>query len=253
MKTDLRDLTFLMPLKVDSIIRLENLLAVVRYIHRHFQTHIALLEVGAYDNRLLRKLLNPEIRYMFIEDKDPVFHRTKYRNLMAKAVKTTFLAIWDVDVLVDKKQIICAMEKLRRDDADMAYPYDGRFYDTSEIIRKHYMKKPQMRILHKNQARMTLIYGDDHRGGAFLANTVKYRLSGMENEHFYGWGPEDYERYDRWKNMRYRVYCTPGCMYHFTHPRDLNGRFNSERQKNLTDAERMKTIKSSLPELSLHT
>ena len=251
MKTNLEDLTFLMPLKVDSVIRIENLSAIIRYLQRHFQTHIAVLEAGAYDNGLLRKLLNREVKYTFIEDKDPVFHRTKYRNIMAKAVETPFLAVWDVDVLVDKNQIIDTMDKLRKDETDMAYPFDGRFYDTSEIIRTLYMKKQQMKILHRNRERMILLYGDKHKGGAFLANTEKYRLSGMENENFYGWGPEDFERYDRWNNMQFRVYNSPGGMYHFTHPRDLNGRFNSMRQMALSNAERIKTFKSSLSELSV--
>ena len=197
MKTNLEDLTFLMPLKVDSVIRIENLLAIIRYFQRHFQTHISVLEVSSYDNGLLRKLLNRGVKYTFIEDKDPIFHRTKYRNLMVKTVETPFLAVWDVDVLVDKNQIIEAMEKLRQGESDMAYPFDGRFYDTSEIIRSLYMKKQQMKILHRNKEWMTLIYGENHRGGAFLANTKKYCLSGMENESFYGWGPEDSERYDR--------------------------------------------------------
>ena len=189
------------------------------------------------------------MKYTFIEDKDPIFHRTKYRNMVAKTVETPFLAVWDVDVLVDKSQIIDAMEKLRQDKTDMAYPFDGRFYDTSEIIRTLYMKKQQMKILHQNRERMTLIYGENHKGGAFLANTEKYRLSGMENEKFYGWGPEDFERYDRWINMQFRVYNSPGSMYHFTHPRDLNGRFSSVRQAELTNSERTKTLKSSYYEL----
>jgi len=249
MKTDLEDLTFLIPLKVDSVVRIENLLAVIRYLQRYFRTHTAVLEVGGYDNGLLRKLLNREVKYTFIEDKDPVFHRTKYRNMMAKAVKTPFLAVWDVDVLVDKSQIIDAITKLRQGEADMVYPFDGRCYDTSEIIRALYMKKPQIKTLHQNRKRMNLFYGKILRGGAFLANTEQYRLSGMENENFYGWGEEDFERYHRWINMLFKVYNIPGCMYHFTHPRDLNGWFNSERQKDLANSKLIETWKSSCDEL----
>jgi len=249
MKTNLDDLTFLIPLKVDSVIRIENLLVIIRYLQRHFHTHIAVLEVGAYDNGILRKLLNRDIKYNFAEDKDPVFHRTKYRNLMTKAVETPFLSIWDVDVLVDKTQIIDAIEKLRQGEADMAYPFDGRFYDTTEIIRSLYIKSQKINVLHQNRERMFLIYGNEHKGGAFLANTDKYRLSGMENEKFYGWGPENFERYDLWTNMHFKIYNSQGEMYHFTHPRDLNGQFNSMRQADLTTSERKKTKESSFEEL----
>lgn len=250
MKMNLEDLTFLMPLKVDSVIRIENLLAGIRYLQRHFKTHIVVLEVGYYDNGLLRKLLNRDVKYIFIEDRDPVFHRTKYRNLIAKRVETPFLAVWDVDVLVDKKQIIEAMEKLRYGEADFVYPYDGKFYDTSSIIRTLYMKKQQMKILHQNRMRMELIYGENHKGGAFFARTDKYHLSGMENENFYGWGEEDFERYNRWMILGLNISRVSGCMYHLSHPRDINGRFNSVRQIEITKSENIKTWKSSYNELN---
>jgi len=249
MKKNLEDLTFLMPIKVDSVIRIENLLAIVRYFQRHFQTRITVLEVGAYNNGLLQKLLNKEVKYSFIEDKDPVYHRTKYRNLIANTVETPFLSLWDVDVLVDKSQIIDAIEKLRQGETDIAYPFDGRFYDTSEIIRSLFMKKQQMKILHQNRERMILFYSYNHKGGAFLVNTEKYRLSGMENENFYGWGSEDYERYVRWISFGLHVYNAAGCMYHLSHPRDMNGNFISQRQKELSISECVKTMESSYDEL----
>lgn len=249
MKTNLEDLTFLMPLKVDSVIRIENLLAIIHYLQRHFQTNIVVLEVGPYNNGILRKLLNRDVKYTFIEDRDPVFHRTKYRNLIAKGVDTPFLAIWDVDVLVDKLQIINTVEILRQGKADIVYPYDGTFYDTSNIIRSLYIKKPQMKILHQNRMRMNLIYGENHKGGAFFAHTDKYRLSGMENEFFYGWGEEDFERYNRWTILGLTIYRIPGCMYHLSHPRDINGYFSSSRQIEITKSENIKTWQSSYNEL----
>ena len=249
MKTDLRDLTFLFLLKPDSIIRIENMLTTTGYILRNFDTNVSVLEVSSYNNGILHKLLNRRIAYSFLEDKDPVFHRTKYRNLMTKEVKSPFLAVWDVDVIVDKQLIIDAMEKLRNGEADIAYPYNGEFYDTSEIIRNLFIRRNIIQILHRNRDRMLLIYGDDHKGGSFIASTAKYKQTGMENEEFYGWGEEDYERYNRWLTLGLIIYRAPGCMYHLSHPRDRNGRFNSLRQMEITKSENIKTWKSSYEEL----
>ena len=251
MKTDLTDLTFLFPIKPDSIIRIENLLATTKYILRNFNTNIFVLEVSSYNNGFLYKLLDQRIDYSFLEDKDPIFHRTKYRNEMAKQVKTPFLAVWDVDVIVDKQLIIEAVVKLRNGEADVAYPYDGRFYDTSEIIRSLFIQKNKIQILHKNKERMLLIYGDDHRGGAFIAPTVKYKQIGMENENFYGWGEEDFERYKRWKTLELNIYRSHGCMYHLSHPRDINGHYNSSRQMEISKSEYIKLWKSSRDDLVL--
>ena len=42
-------------------------------------------------------------------------------------------------------------------------------------------------------------------GGAFLVNRVSYMEAGMENERFYGWGPEDVERVVRWDTLGYQI------------------------------------------------
>ena len=249
MKTDLTDLTFLFPLKPDSIIRIENLLATSGYILRNFNTNLSVLEVSAYNNSFLSKLLNPKIVYSLLEDKDPIFHRTKYRNLMAKEVKTSFLAVWDVDVIVDKQLIIDTIEKLRNGKADVAFPYNGEFYDTSEIIRTLFIKNNRIQILHKYKDYMSMIYKNSHIGGAYIISTEKYRQTGMENENFYGWGNEDFERYSRWLNLGFKIYRAPGCMYHLSHPRDGNGRYNSQRQMEINISEYIKTHKSSYNEL----
>ncbi|WP_035141048.1 galactosyltransferase-related protein [Flavobacterium daejeonense] len=249
MKVNLKDVTFLIPVKVDSVIRIENLLATVNYIIKNFNTNIIVTEIAKYNNHILGKVLNRNINYIFVEDKDPIFHRTKYLNRFANEVETPFIAIWDADVIIDKRQIMDAVFKLRKDEADIAYPYDGRFYDTSPIIRDLFLIKQRISILHKYANRMFLPYGSNHKGGAFIANTKKYRIAGMENENFYGWGPEDFERYERWYNMGFMISFITGGLYHLTHPRDINGKFNSKRQMQITTAELEKTRKSSSEEL----
>jgi len=145
--------------------------------------------------------------------------------------------------------IIDTIKKLRSGEADIAFPYNGEFYDTSEIIRTLFIRKKQIQILHKNKDRMMLVYGDKHIGGAFIANTDKYKQTGMENENFYGWGPEDFERYSRWINLGFKIYRASGCMYHLSHPRDMNGGFASQRQREITTSEYVKTKNSSYNEL----
>jgi len=248
-KTNLEDVTFLIPVRLDSVQRIENLLATIQSLTKYFNTNIIILESTSFNNGILYKLLIHNIKYIFVEDKDPVFYRTKYLNQMIREVKTPFLAVWDSDVIVDKIQITNALEKLRSNEADIAYPYNGQFYDTSDIIRRLYLKRKNINILHKNSCRMFLIYGSNHKGGGFIANTEKYKQAGMENENFYGWGPEDTERYERWIKLRYNIYHSPGCMFHLSHPRDLNGQFNSQLQMKITRSELSKTMRSTREEL----
>lgn len=50
----MRDLTVLIPVRVDSLVRLENVLAVIRYLYRYFDVNLMVLEADRYDNGILR-------------------------------------------------------------------------------------------------------------------------------------------------------------------------------------------------------
>ena len=53
----------------------------------------------------------------------------------------------------------------------------------------------------------------------------------MENEKFYGWGPEDGERLKRWKILEMRLMRVKGPMFHLFHPRGINSMFKSEQSR----------------------
>lgn len=72
-KVDFKDLTFLIPVRLDSIIRLENLLASIDSINETFDTNVYVLESCSYKNKLLERILPNNVKYVFIEDKDPIF------------------------------------------------------------------------------------------------------------------------------------------------------------------------------------
>ena len=124
MKTDLKDVTFMIPVRIDSIIRLENLISVVQYLFRHFNCHIMVLEADAYNNGIIKRLLGQKIEYHFVEDYDSTFYRTKYLNIMTEISTTPFLAIWDADIIISPTQITEAMDKLRNEKYDIVLPYD---------------------------------------------------------------------------------------------------------------------------------
>ncbi|MCD7916218.1 MAG: hypothetical protein LUG96_13795 [Tannerellaceae bacterium] len=201
MKINLKDTTFIIPIRVDSIIRLENLFLSIDSVLNYFETNIIILEAASYNNGLIKFFLKGKGTYNFIEDNDPIFHKTKYLNIMAKKVTTPYIAIWDVDIILDPHQIIDAIQQLREEKCDVAYPYSGTFLDTSDILRKHYLIHQDLDFLKKNSAKMNSLYTVEGVlgavGGAVFIKTNKYFYAGMENENFYGWGLEDGERHYR--------------------------------------------------------
>jgi hypothetical protein len=161
------------------------------------------------------------------------------------------VGIWDTDVIIPHEQITDAANKLR-EGYEIAYPYDGRFYDTTDIVRELYLKTESIKTLIKNQPKMVAIYGDQMKGGAMLVNRTAYIAAGMENENFYGWGPEDFERAERWKIAGYRIYQSKGVLYHLTHHRGSNSVFRSMEQRKNTNKELRRTLMSNREDLELN-
>ena len=237
MRLDLTDTTFIIPIRLDTVVRLENLILCVDYLQEGLRTHIVVLEAAPYNNGIIQQILKNRVTYLFVEDKDPVYHRTKYLNQMTREVQTDFVGIWDADVIVDHEQIMDALHHLRQNLCDIAYPYDGDFYDISDLLRNHYVVHRDLDFLKANRGKMQLLYNVEGVigavGGAIFARTDKYRLSGMENEAFYGWGLEDGERYYRWLCFDLKIYRSPGCLFHLTHSRDSSwlSPYGSHREK----------------------
>jgi len=248
MKTNLRDMTFIIPVRIDSVVRLENLILSVHALRKNFDTHIMVLEAASYTNGIIQKMLGNKIEYLFLEDRDSVFYKTKYLNIMTRRSCTPFVGIWDADVIIPKEQIMDSIEKLRQG-FDIAYPYDGHFYDTSFVIRELYTKNRSIQFLLRNKDKMGLIYGDKMTGGAVFVNREAYTKAGMMSEKFYGWGPEDFELYERLKILGLKIYRSEGPLFHLTHSRGSNSGFRSMEQNKNTNKERTSTIVSSRAEL----
>lgn len=238
-RTDLTDVTFIIPIRLDSIVRIENIMMVIMNIENHFKTAIHILNADKHDNRILPNVLPKNVKYTFIQDCDPIFHRTKYINLMTNAVNTPFISVWDADVIVPKRQLLESVEQLRTGSYQMAFPYEGHLLNTGNVIREYYIQKRYIRTLIKNANMMEIMYGDNCVGGCFIVNLDAYRAVGGENEEFYGWGYEDYERVTRMDRKGCKIYRSKGNAYHLTHPRDINGNhsniFQRERSKYIAD------------------
>ena len=251
MKTteSLKDVTFLIPLRLDSVCRIENLQMTIEDLLAHFDTNIHVQETGDFNNGILMKLLPTNVRYHFIEDYDPIFHRTYYINRMIKHCTTPLVAVWDSDVITPPDQIIKAVEWLRTGEADFVRPYDKQFLDTSSIIRELYFKTRDICYLGKHIGKMTPLYPPNPVGGGFFASLEKYKESGLENEKFYGWGVEDGERVNRWNILGYRYKNTPGVMYHLSHPRGQNSQFHCPHEMDVKNAELYRVASMSKQEL----
>ncbi len=243
-KIGLTDVTFLVPVRIDSPERLENLQLVVQFIRNYFKTGVIVLEADRQEKVHLQK----DIIKIFREDHAPIFHRTKYLNQMTRMATTPYLAVWDADVIGVPSQIEAGVNLLRDNEADMVFPYNRYFYSVSKFFKKLYTDNNcRLDILLQSKAYMEHMHGDWSVGGAFLVNKRAYIEAGMENEHFYGWGPEDAERYVRWDTLGYKIERVDGPLFHLPHPRGRTSQYASENIEKRNRKELLKVC-SMLPQ-----
>jgi hypothetical protein len=112
-KIDLSDVTFLFPMRIDTIERLENLMEVIRFIRANCETNVHIIEASAYHNKLLSQLLPETITYTFIEDYDTIFYRTKYINQLVKNAHYRYSRCmgWGCHCTGDSNGGICSTDK----------------------------------------------------------------------------------------------------------------------------------------------
>ena len=125
-----RKVSFVIPVRVDSPERAQNLDLVVEQLMAlkdSIRMEIRILEADEHPHYEL-KISDEHIHKTFVRDASPVFHRTKYLNRLMQEAEGAIVGIWDTDVLLPKEQILEAVDAIRKGNAVMSFPYDGRFY-----------------------------------------------------------------------------------------------------------------------------
>ena len=102
---DLSDVTFLMPVRIDSAERLENFIIVVSYLIEKFETNIMILEDDGHQN-ISFDTPPRGIRYAFQQNEDPLFHKTRLINRLAGEAATSIVALHDCDVIFPLNQYV---------------------------------------------------------------------------------------------------------------------------------------------------
>lgn len=263
MRHDLLDVTFIIPVKLESAEREANLHLTTQFLHQNFDTNLIIYElgvkrytVGAPDSPKETPLVPeivagiPRVETIFESGyqngKVKNFHRTKYLNRMLEKVKTPIVVNYDVDILLDPKSLVEACNEVREKKADLVYPYhigysQGKISDIEALTTSinsfgwnhdtfftNIERGPQFWELHKEDEGPLWCWST--YGHVQIFNTTVYIAGGGENQRFKGWGPEDKERYYRFSGLGYTVKHMDNKIFHLEHPRgpdssDLNRAF----------------------------
>ena len=77
------------------------------------------------------------------------YHKSKIQFMNRLLINTPITANWDSDTNIDKKSVMDADNILRSSQADIAYPYNGIVYQTSDILRRYYLNTKDIKVLYK--------------------------------------------------------------------------------------------------------
>lgn len=226
--TDMSDVTIVIPIRIDSDVRIQNLQTIIHLYSCLQGIHFIILEADS--SQLLDLKTDEKIEYIYCKDDSTIFHHTYYRNKMIRLARTPIVIVWDVDILVPLSQLYMAVEEIRKYHVVLSYPYDGICYDLTPNISKDFRRSLDWQVLLSNKDDLKTMFGELTVGGVFVIDCQKYIQLGMENEYFVGWGPEDVERLKRLTIMDIPVSRIEGCIYHLFHPRKLNSSYVSRSQ-----------------------
>lgn len=229
-RLDLKDVTFLIPLRVDSADRLRNLGIILRYLDEHLDTRFLICEDDPGEPQfpaLAAQLGELAGRCEFFQappHPGGFIHRTRDLNLLAERATTPIVAVYGTDVLLLPAQYREARAAIAAGKA-MVLPHGGLVADLDRGLVDRIDRTlrvddidlftPHAKVLSSFSA-----------GGAVFHDRQALLDAGGYNENFVSWGFEAAEMVERLSKLGLGIGRIPGPLYHLTHARTGN---SSER------------------------
>jgi len=260
MKIDLKEATFIIPIRIESTDRLRNVITTTAFLLENFDTNVLIKEVdveSVFQKEalpILKNILDVEINvnHIFEKSDEPLFHRQKVLNEMIVEAKSEIVVNYDCDVLLPLDSYHEAYQSILHHTHDVIYPYgqglyQRKVYVTDEVV-SHFLQNMDFDYLEKHSERSTSDFG-----WVQFFNRQVYIDGGMENENFKAYAPEDKERFYRFNTLEYNVGRINDVVYHLEHSRGENSWFNNPyMHSNISEWEKIQTMdKNQLKEYYL--
>lgn len=232
------DLSFIIPIKLESRDRLRNCITTISYLLNIVpEADIFIKEVDD-QSRFIKHAL-PEIKVNANTEKlhhifqfnpeDALFHRTRYINDLFE--QTTSKVVWhyDIDVLFPRNTYLATYNMIDNHGYDFVYPfgcgpYQNAIKYTDEMYKDFINSNYNLEVLKKDFFRLPATVGFSQ-----VFNRESYLKFGMMNENFVSWGCEDCELYYRMNIFRYKVGRVLDDVYHLEHSRTFNSHYHNPK------------------------
>lgn len=190
------DITFVIHYRKDSEDRKHNLLTSGVYLRDTFPDCEIII---VNDDKVCDEDFKESFRYVggvkpvFLENHDE-FRKALSFNVAAERAKGQVLCFWDVDVLINKKYVIEAYEKIVSGQSDHVYPFNGTFVDVQKDLFQDFLTRYNFEHIEKlwkhKHPSLHFASGESPGGCTMISREAFDRMKGYD-ERFIGWGFED--------------------------------------------------------------
>lgn len=232
-------ITLVVPCKLDSNDRIENLSAHLEYVKSITDNPIILIESDV-EPKVYEKVKGlRHVRYMFVQTNHENFwSRSLPINQGVAWASTPLVAPWDVDVIIEPGQVEYTARQILEDNADFGVPFTKVLYchhSVFEDVRDNRLDYGS--LVHRY---LYTLAGREHFGCANIFKREVFRhIRGM-SEKFFGWGGEDSELGARVAGLGFRVFRHGGFAWHIDH---MKGPLSGCGDEALFDANREEVFK----------
>lgn len=233
----MKDLTFLLPCRIESEDRLRNVITSTTFLLKNFpESKVILKEVDEHSHFKFRALPiikkyveTTNLTHIFEESNEKFFHKTRILNDLLVASDTEIVYNHDVDVVLPLDSYTSAYSQIESGNYDAIYPFGCGVYqwavNYSESTFNQFLDSNfDFSVLTDSRFRVASSIG----WGQMLRREVEIKV-GLWNENFISWGAEDCEFYFRLNSFGFRVGRVYNDIYHFEHGRTFNSHYHNPK------------------------
>ena len=238
----MKDLSYLLPCRIESDDRLRNVITSVSYLLKNFpEAKVLIKEVDTKSQFIefalpqIKKYVGDigQLKHSFEKSDGKFFHKTRILNDLCVAAETPIIYNHDVDVVLPKNSHELAYQGITQEGSDVVYPFGCGIYQWAvnysdklldKFLSSHYGTDFDLSVLDSNKQRIPSSIG----WGQMITKAAQVS-AGMWNEEFISWGAEDCEFYYRLNLFGFKVGRVIDDIYHFEHGRTFNSHYHNPK------------------------
>lgn len=238
----MKDLTFLLPCRIETEDRLRNVITSTSYLLKNFpESKVILKEVdnkSVFDEYALPQIKKyvgstDQLTHIFEESDEKFFHKTRILNDLLVASDTNIVYNHDVDVVLPRDSYEMAHHSIVNEGSDAVYPFGCGIYQWAvtysddlmdKFLSSHDGTNFDFDVIQSSCVRIPSSIG----WGQMITKAAEISC-GMWNEEFISWGAEDCEFYYRLNLFGFKVGRVIDDIYHFEHGRTFNSHYHNPK------------------------